>query len=497
MPDTPPKASVQVFDADLNFVGEVDTYSSLAHTRGWNAPGPWSLKINWNITDDRGIIRYASLFEIGGYITIDGDGRKCGLITAIEKAIDETGKQGQDVTISGHEPGILFNRRMVDVPANEDFYTVNAPAETVIKTAVSNQAGPTATNVNRAFPLLSIAADQGRGDEYLLSSAYTELLAELSACSIATRLGWFVELDRENKRLILDCELGNDLTAGNNPSAIFSTNYDTLKSATLKNTVEQYKNLATVAGQGTGQLRTVIDVYSGSEPVGVDRYEIFVNANNLTTTPDLTSKGSQQLQAFRYTKTLDASILAKSPLVYGEDYNLGDFVTVEAYDYSENVQITAIQESWEPLLYDLIPTFDKAPATITSQMAVSSKATAAVVGNLGYPTSGSNANGRYVKFPDGTLECWYMDTTVVTTNQVTGTSFRSTPDSAFTFPAEFVGDLPVVTPIGQSVSGLIWGALSAVSTTPVTLTGVLLRALGPSVASTGTLGYHAIGSWKT
>ena len=114
-----------------------------------------------------------------------------------------------------------------------------------------------------------------------------------------------------------------------------------------------------------------------------------------------------------------------------------------------------------------------------------------------FPVSGSNTMGDYIKFPDGTMECRFMDTVSVTTNQATGGIFRSTPDSPYTFPVPFVGRLPIVVPIGQSTSGLIWGVLSAVSTTtPVSLTGVLLRAEGSSVAGTGTLGYVAYGYWK-
>jgi hypothetical protein len=473
----------------------VDTYSSLAHTRGWNAPGPWALKINWNITDDSGAIRYAALFELGGYITIGNDGTKCGIITSIEKAVDDSGKQGQDVTISGYEPTVIFNRRMVDVPSGQDFYTLNAAAETVIKTVISDQAGSTATNIKRAFPLLSIAADQGRGDTYLLSVAYTELLAELTNCSISTRLGWFMTLDRTNKLLVLDCALGNDLTAGNNPQAVFSTNYDTLKSATLNQNVEQYKNVATVAGQGTGQLRTVLDVYDGTEPSGVDRYEVFVNANNLTTTPDLTAKGSQAIDTYSYTKTLDASILAKSPLVYGENYNLGDFVTVAAYDYSENVQITAIQESWEPLLYDLIPTFDKAPATISTQMATSTKNQGAVVGNLGYPTSGSNANGSYIKFPDGTM-CQRGSVTV-TTNTGFGTNFYANVETAVTFPVPFTA-VPDSIITGVNATTNVGSAFisNRSGSTPVSSTGFGANVWMSANSTAFTVYWTAWGRWK-
>lgn len=473
----PPKVPVQIFDPDLNFVAEVDLCSSVTHTRGWNAPGPWSLRINWNIFDDTGTIQYAALFEIGGFITIDNDGSKCGIITSIEKPIDENGKQSQDIVVSGYEPTVIFNRRMVDVPSGEDFYTLNDAAETVIKTAISDQAGPTATNPKRAFSLLSIATDQGRGDTYLLSAAYTELLGELTACSIATRLGWFITLDRANRLLVLDCALGSDLTAGNNPSAVFSTNYDTLRSATLKESNEQYKNLATVTGEGTGQLRTVLDVYDGTEPEDFDRFETTVNANNLTSTPDLTLKGSQQLDSFSYTKTLDASILAKSPLVYGTDYNLGDFVTVAAYDFSEDVQITAIQESWEPLGYDLVPTFDKAPPTITTQMATSTKNQGAAVGNLGSPTSGSNANGSYVQLPDGTMICAFT---------LTGGIAAQT----WTFPKAFISPPTVVSGTISSVSRFT--TLQNVTTTSVDT--LAWNDAGGAAGSDRTL--IAFGDWK-
>src|SRR5512147_724847 len=387
MSNIPPKAPIQVFDSSLNFLGEVDTYESLTHVRGWNKPGDWSVAINWNIFDDSGMLRYASLFEIGGYITIGNDGYKNGIINAIDQPINSDGKQSQIVTISGTEIRGIFNRRLLNAPTGQDVYTLNAPAETVIKTIISDQCGPTALNANRKFPYLTIATNQARGDNYLVSNAYTNLLDEIANCSIATLLGWSIYLDRANKQLVLDCALGNDLTAGKPDNAIFSTNYDTLLSADLTTTNEQYRNLATVTGKGQGASRPVLDVYNGTEPSGFDRFETYVNANDKTSTPDLTLKGQAQLGTYKYTSTLEGMCLAKSPLTYGVNYNLGDFVTIEAYNYSLNKQITAIQESWGNLTYDLTPTFDKAPATITSQMANSSANLGAQVSKLGFSTS--------------------------------------------------------------------------------------------------------------
>jgi hypothetical protein len=406
MINIPPKAPIQVFDSSLNFIGEVDTYESLTHQRGWNKPGDWSVAINYNIFDDSKTLRYSDLFQIGGYITIANDGYRCGIINTIEKPIDQDGKQSQIIKISGQEPTCIFNRRMLDVPAGQDTYSLNAPAETIIKTVISDQCGPTALNVKRKFPLLSIATTQGRGLSYLISNAYTNVSDELNACSIATTLGYFIYLDRANKQLVLDCALGNNLVAGQPGNAIFSTDYDTLLSADLTTTIEQYKNLATVTGKGVGSARTVIDVYNGTEPSGFDRYETYVNANDKTTTPDLTLKGQAQLGTYKYTSTLEGAVLAKSPLIYKINYNLGDYVTIKAYDYSLNKQITMVEESWANLDYSIKPTFDKAPITLTSQVAVFSANMGSQVSKLGVsptytePVWQSYPSGTYV-FPSG------------------------------------------------------------------------------------------------
>lgn len=491
----PPKAPIQVFDSSLNFLAEVDTYESLSHQRGWNGPGAFSIKIHWTITDDTGLIQYASFFQVGGYITIGNDGTKCGLITSIDKPIDSGGKQSQDVTISGYEPTIIFNRRLFSVPANQDVYSISANAETVIKTAISDQAGPTATNTKRAFPLLSIATNQNRGATYLLSVSQTELLAELTKCSIATKLGWFITLDRANKLLVLDCALGNNRVAGQNPQAVFSNDYDTLQSADLVHTDEQYKNLATVASKGQGQLRTIQDVYTSPEPSGFSRYEIFVNANSIAVgdTANLTLQGQQTLGQYQYQNTLTGSNLAKSPLVYQTDYNLGDFVTLKAYDYSQNVQITMIQEEWANLSYIITPTFDKAPSDIGTQVAVSSKNQSQVISNLGSPISITNSNGTAVQYPDGSMVCSGTVSFGLTGNTAFGNLFLAAGTVfSITFPATFYSVIGVIGMPLNDVSGSCCMFQASLTTSGATV-GVVRAG---NASSAGTFTWQAIGRWR-
>lgn len=60
--------------------------------------------------------------------------------------------------------------------------------------------------------------------------------------------------------------------------------------------------------------------------------------------------------------------------------------------------------------------------------------------------SGSNANGNYIKFADGTLVCWISDKPGIygLRNSVGGGVLFSNGDETWNFPATFVGPLPSV-----------------------------------------------------
>jgi len=256
--------------------------------------------------------------------------------------------------------------------SGDEYYTINNSAETVMKTLVSQNGGPTDADASRKFSLLEIDTDADLGSTYLLKTRYTStVLAECSACSLATGTGFYIYLDLTNKKLRFQTAQGLDRSASQsvNPRAIFSTDYDTLKSATLDDNDSNYRNLAVVAGQGEGTARVIREVYAGSsEPTDLDRREMFVDARDLPTTGELDTRGAQKLEELSTIITADGAPLAYSPLVYGTDYDLGDIATLEVYDVARNVRITSVKESWAPLAYSIDMTFDRMPQTIQSQI---------------------------------------------------------------------------------------------------------------------------------
>ena len=109
--------------------------------------------------------------------------------------------------------------------------------------------------------------------------------------------------------------------------------------------------------------------------------------------------------------------------------------------------------------------------------------------------SGSNANGEYVRWVNGTQICMYRGEVAQAENSTTG--------KIFTFPAVFVDALKIrlVTSPAGVVSGSIH-ATTVVESGVVSTSQYIVKILVPSgdgvLASTASLGFHAIaiGKWK-
>ncbi|MCP9337647.1 hypothetical protein [Stutzerimonas xanthomarina] len=122
--------------------------------------------------------------------------------------------------------------------------------------------------------------------------------------------------------------------------------------------------------------------------------------------------------------------------------------------------------------------------------------------SAGIPTGaiierGSNANGEYVKWADGTMECRYTESTVRTASkQISGTTTYNTGAVAFVFPAAFAA-APTVSPhfyreVGAICHGATTRGDAGLTTSGVELIGFVSSTSG---TSTGRLGYVARGRW--
>lgn len=107
--------------------------------------------------------------------------------------------------------------------------------------------------------------------------------------------------------------------------------------------------------------------------------------------------------------------------------------------------------------------------------------------------SGSNSNGNWIKYSDGTMICWRQETV---TDQAINTAYGSLFQGArnYTYPIPFSSQPSVTCTSFQYGTGASWGTVVNVSTTTVVLRG--FDAFSRATGENCTIGYIAIGKWK-
>ena len=111
-------------------------------------------------------------------------------------------------------------------------------------------------------------------------------------------------------------------------------------------------------------------------------------------------------------------------------------------------------------------------------------------------STGSNSNGEYTQFPDGTMVCWHSWSAAVAITTVYGSLFTGT--TVWTFPVAFVTTVapPVVT-VGEAQWGTnsSWGISQAGSLGTSNTIRVIDVSSRASTTDT-TFKVSAIGRWK-
>ena len=108
-----------------------------------------------------------------------------------------------------------------------------------------------------------------------------------------------------------------------------------------------------------------------------------------------------------------------------------------------------------------------------------------------YRSHGSNSNGSWVKFGDGTMLARYQAPTSSTTTGSTG-NINYVTILGLIFPAAFVSIPQVDCFVSPAINGLCWGS----DVEDITLSGCIMQLGGSQAISSGYANYIAIGRWK-
>lgn len=355
--------TVHILDInDLSVVGIVHNYNSFAMTLNYSKIGDFTMSIDNRMSN-------AQLLYVNRIVMLEDNGLYTGIITHVSIDIDEDGKEMR--VVKGRTLGHILSYRVVNSNGTNEYNFEQGNTETIIKQYIEKNAVD-AVDSNRNFDNLMIADDKGRGNELRWQSKFDDLSEIIEEIAEFEEMGWYVQVDIDRNILIVDVYEGRDLSG----EVVFSTQYGNLKSQSY--TYDEYtnKNFAYVAGEindlevkldEDGEIitetETIIDANTGkeitiekpkqrriyqvgnNEATGFDRRETFIEVNESQDKYiDIPELGLRRLQDMTDLETVEARVMDNSIFKYGEDYELGDIVSVydEDWGITKDLRISSI-----------------------------------------------------------------------------------------------------------------------------------------------------------
>lgn len=352
-----------IFDRNINYKGLFEKQSSFIRTRRYSKCGEFELTTSFDANA-------LDLLSTGSIVYKKGD-LEAGYITHRSIELDPQGKEV--LTVKGRFLTCYLNKRIIWGTQN-----INSTAEMAIRDLVNKQAiNP--VNTDRKIPLLELGTLKNYTETIQRQSSYKNLLEEIEDISIENELGIRTLFDIQNKKLIFDVYKGIVRT---NPIT-FSREFENILKQEYTDSVDNYRNVALIAGEGEGIARVKTTI---GDATGLDREETFVDAKDLkktetvddvevTLTPTqyievLKNRGNTKLSEMVKIQTFDSKVNTKSNLVYKQDFDLGDIVTVNnrRWNVTISTRITEIQEVYEEDGFKIYVTFGDNIPTILDKI---------------------------------------------------------------------------------------------------------------------------------
>jgi hypothetical protein len=337
-----------IFDRELNFIGILDRFTSLRWVRRYHKVGEFELQCA--LTEES-----INLLK-REYIVFKKDDEEAGFIEY--RNLKQNSDGSETLVIKGEFLTGYFGRRIIWGIENINSTVEDAMRTLVLKNCIS------ATDNNRNIVNLLLGSLKGYTQALNYQVSYKDLLEELESLSNLSNLGYRIKFSVQDRKLIFDIYAGLDRTVNQvaNPPAVFSKEFENILEQQYVDSLNNYRNVALVAGEGEDANRKMVSV---GERSGLDRFEIFIDArdvsskqtiNNVETTLTndqynalLKERGNIKLQYYKEIQTFDSKVNVRSNLTYKVDFDLGDIVTCTSkkWGITLDARITEIEEIYE------------------------------------------------------------------------------------------------------------------------------------------------------
>lgn len=317
-----------ILNKNIDIVAEITTFSSINWEEEYLSQSGGDFEIILPASD------YSYLNIEEDFIIYKTDSLKFGLVNYIEyiDSFTEDEEVKQLIKIKGEMGESILKRRVISPQLNKSG-TIDEIFKSVIGTHFTNP-----RDSKRRINM-----------EYVETGHMNKISKCITGCTVAQLFESICSSKKYSYRVFLDlihkkfyCKLVVAKNKSN--SVIFSKSDDNLTDFTYIKSKEKFISHVIVAGEGTGQDRTMVTV-SNSNLTGLSRIESYLDKNNVSSKDldvdaykdKLKEEGKTELNKYSSSQAINFDILLNNYKI-GEDFELGDKVKIA----NENLGIETI-----------------------------------------------------------------------------------------------------------------------------------------------------------
>lgn len=344
---------LQILNKDLQLVGVLDNYDSLIWANRFRTTGDFEI---YCIASQQNI----KLLQQDYYVTRTDD-EMVGVIEAVNEVNDA--EEGNYLTATGRDLKQILRRRIV---WNQT--TLKGTVEDCLRQLINeNIINPSIAS--RRINNFTLGVRHGFTETMEKQVTGDNLLQVVEEICTAYDYGYKIKL--VDNKFMFDVYKSTDRSyeQTTNKYIVFSPKFDNLINSDYASDNTEFCNIALVAGEGEGLARKTTDYYKDTEPTGLYRYEMYVDARDLSTNEgeitdavyiqQLKQRGNEGLSEVVKQILFESEVQINQLYQYKRDYYLGDIVQIETVrGLTAAVKIIEIIETQDASGYSLRPTFE-------------------------------------------------------------------------------------------------------------------------------------------
>ena len=151
------KPLLRMYDNSFHQIAIIDDYEDASFERNLYSAGQFTITINRNIPNAR-------YFEKGIFVQFGNDPYDFGEINDVTKNVDERGKGGETLSITGYDSRYILKRRIIKNMNDNGKWSMTSTGEICLRSIIRDQCGANA-EAKRRLPIFNRIPDGQAGPD--------------------------------------------------------------------------------------------------------------------------------------------------------------------------------------------------------------------------------------------------------------------------------------------------------------------------------------------